>query len=106
MATIQLKPKQRISPEEQETTVIIDCDAKASVYSSAPKMVKEFQQWLENYPELVEVHADDDFGTLVSIPKKWIKIKPPKRMSDEWRERAEKRLQESRAKLSKGKELR
>lgn len=103
MEPIQLKPKKILSADEQETAVIIDGASDASVYSSNPKMIEKFQQWLNDYPESISLHSDDAYGTHISIPKKWIKIKPPKQRSDEWKADAKQRLQNARAKRNREK---
>ena len=102
MEPIQLEPKKDLPADEQETAVIIDGTSNASVYSSNPKMIEKFQQWLNDYPELISLHSDDAYGTHISIPKKWIKIKPTKQRSEEWKKEARERLEKARQKRGEG----
>lgn len=102
MEPIQLKPKKDLPADEQETTIVIDGTLNASVYSSNPKMIEEFQQWLKSYPESISLHSDDAYGTLISVPKKWIKIRPAKRRSEEWKAEARERLEKARQKRGEG----
>lgn len=88
-----------LSPEEQETTVCIDYITKrANVYSSKPSMIEVLESWVHNYPnEVVCLHADE-CGLEVSVPMGWIKVRAPKRRSEEWKEEARERLEKARQK--------
>lgn len=85
--------------EEQETVVCIEhFPSKAYVYSSKPTMAKKLKTWLAEYPDDVSLFHEDDYGTEIIVPDSWIKIRPPRRHTEEWKQQAQERLQQMRQK--------
>lgn len=77
--------------EERETCIsYADSDDKAIISSYNAQMVKRLEQLLGDYPDDVTLvwtdTIDDVDGVEVRLPKKWIKIHPPRNLSDEQRQ--------------------
>lgn len=77
-------------------------------YSSEKKWVSKIEKYAESNPEVVIKRKDDDEGIIsiiAEIPKKWIKISPPRKvnLTDEQRQALAERMRNARQKLnSKG----
>lgn len=76
--------------EERETCINYDdSDPQATVSSYNAQMVKRLKQLVEDYPDDVRLvwtcMADGTEGMEVFLPKKWIKIHPPRNLSEEQR---------------------
>lgn len=85
--------------EEQETTVCIDHQRKrANIYSSKQSVIQQLQGWIRDYPDAAVCLHADKFGLEISVPVEWVKLRAPKRRSEEWKTAAHERLQEARSK--------
>jgi hypothetical protein len=88
----------------KETSVeYLACDQHATFYSSEAKWIRKMHELQSEYPEEVTItHQSQDY-ILVHIPKTWLKIKPPRKMTltDDQRQAAAQRLYEAR-KAKKG----
>ena len=85
--------------EEQETVVCIEYfPAKVYAYSSKPNIIKRLKKWLQEYPDEVSLFHEDDYGAEVIVPESWIKIRPPRKRSEEWKAQAQERLKQMREK--------
>lgn len=71
-------------------------DAKvATVAFSQRKYITKIKRLAEEHPkECVIVDENYDGSIVAHIPTKWIKISPPKQVSDEFREQASQRFKE------------
>ena len=79
--------------EEQETSINIDyVDKSTYVYSTNKHMIDKLYKLKEKYPDEVMVMFDNVFGVEMKIPTKWIKILPPRQLSDEKREERSERM--------------
>jgi len=73
--------------EEQETVFALDyVNKRCQVYSSKPAVCESLMELLRDHPEEVKLLADDEYGTMIEIPNKWVKIKPPRAYSEERRQ--------------------
>jgi len=85
--------------EEQETTICLDHQTKrASVYSSKPAVIVMLLDWLQSYSESAILLHKDEFGIELNVPIDWVKLRAPKRRSEEWKAAAKERLSEAREK--------
>jgi hypothetical protein len=67
----------------------------ATVAFSKGKYVTKIKRLAEKYPdECVIVDENYDGSVVAHIPTKWIKISPPKQVSEEFREMASQRFKE------------
>ncbi len=90
-----MKKKVRKPFDEQETIINIDppqLSTKASVYSTIPATINMMWQLRKKHPDLVEVVADDKWGSEFKIPYAWISIKPKKELTSEQKQNLVKRL--------------
>lgn len=81
--------------EEQETIINISpnqVSVTASVYSSLQSHINKLWKLHEQYPDDVKIIRDDKYGTEFEVPRKWIKVKPPRKVSEEQRLAAAERL--------------
>lgn len=102
-----MQKKIRKSFEEQETIINIDppqISKTASYYTTIPSDIKAMWNLQKKYPDIVEVVADDKWGSEFKIPAAWITIKPKKELSEEQKqvlvERLSKRKGSSKQKKS------
>jgi len=78
---------------------------KTATYTlSQTKYVNRAKKFAEEYPDEVQIMAENPDGSVVlHFPLSWLKFSPPRKMSDELKEINGKRLQEYRAsKASEG----
>ena len=79
---------------EQETDIVIDPMTKrATVYSCIPTTIKKLYKMAEEHDE-VKVELDNNYGLMISVPQKWVKVSPPRKMSEEQRAVATERLKQ------------
>lgn len=77
---------------EQETDIVIDPTTKrATVYSCIPTTIKQLYKLAEQHDE-VRIELDNKYGLMISVPQKWVKVSPPRKMSEEQRAAAAERL--------------
>ena len=81
----------------------ISCDDHATFFSSETKWINKLLSLKENNPDLIQIthYPEENDGAIVAhVPKSWLKISPPKKMSltDEQRNAAKERLAEARKK--------
>lgn len=91
----------RCAFEEQETTINMypkKIDEMADVYTSDPVMRNKLMKLREAEPESVEIEKEDEVGLFVRVPRKWIKISIPRKvsMSEEQRAASAERLRRAR----------
>lgn len=73
-------------------------DKRATVSFSQGKYISRIKKLKERFPDEVEIVAENPDGSLYAhIPTKWIKINPPKEMTDEQREAISERFSKYRA---------
>lgn len=70
--------------EERETTVnYTDADTVATVMSYNAAMAARLKRLLAEHPDEVTLVWESEGGVEVRLPKKWIKVQPPKKLSEE-----------------------
>lgn len=80
---------------ERETNINFNNDQQAaSIFSCQRHMQKRLEELAAEYPEEVTIKKayDDDDGIIVEVPKKWIKVRPPNKLTDEQRRKISERL--------------
>lgn len=69
---------------ERETLInFSDGEPVASYYTRNPFKMRELRQLAKDKPEEVKVIQDNEFCVEVELPKKWIKIRPPRELTEE-----------------------
>lgn len=90
--------------EERETTVsYTDADTVATVMSYNAAMASRLKRLLAEHPDEVTLVWESEGGVEVRVPKKWIKVQPPraaKEYTEEEREAIRERMSAMRAKRS------
>ena len=66
----------------------------ASIYTHNAALRRRLDQLLKTRPDEIGVIRTCDNFTEYVVPKKWIKVAPPRRTSDEAKERARQRMNE------------
>lgn len=96
---LKMKVKVTTPTCDQETNINYGpVDGKmASFYTCLPRDLKRMWKLYEEYPDEVEIKADDKYGTEFMIPQAWVRIRPPRKMSEEQRQAAAERLARARA---------
>ena len=87
--------------DEQETIINIrpnQVEERVNVYTSMYTTLAQLWKLQEQYPDELLIVNDDKYGTEFSVPRKWIKIKPPKKYSEEQRARMAENLAKVRGK--------
>lgn len=85
MKQIDRIPKVQIKREELDTSICIDpLTKKAVVWSTIPVTVKKLYKLAEEHDE-VSIDLDNEFGLGIAVPMTWVKVRPPRKISDEQR---------------------
>ena len=64
--------------EEQETTINMEAQSKtAEIYTCEPRTIATMQKLAEAHPDEVVIEHPDDYGIIVRLPRKFIKVKAP-----------------------------
>ncbi|GFI23941.1 hypothetical protein IMSAGC011_02731 [Lachnospiraceae bacterium] len=81
----------KLSKYEKETIIQFnEADQTASVYTYNNALKRQLIELCEAYPEQVHCTEDNDCGGLTFLlPKKWLKITPPRVLSPAQREALE-----------------
>lgn len=73
---------------EQETTIVYNAEEDtATVYTAYSPMIRKLEILLDEYPKEVKLERKTENDLTVKVPKRWIKIKPPRSISEEQKER-------------------
>lgn len=79
--------------EEQETNInYMAAEDESIVYTSYLRDLNRFKRLIERFPDNCKVLRQTEESIIVKIPKKWIKISPPREMTEEQREACRERL--------------
>lgn len=82
--------------EEQETIINYNQSGDtASVYTFNPTLIKQLDRLAKEYDTVIKESETESSRTYI-IPKKWVKIRPPRKMSDENKQKAAERLKKAR----------
>lgn len=84
---------------EKETIINYNnAEKEASIYTCNENMQEKIRKLAEKYPEQVKITASDNYSVTAEIPKKWVKIVPPRNLTDEQRAAAAERMKKVRYK--------
>ena len=89
--------------DEQETTINMEAQSKtAEVYTCEPRTIATMQKLAEAHPDEVVIEHPDDYGIIVRLPRKYIKVSAPKKVhfSEETLRASRERLERLRASRS------
>ena len=81
--------------DEQETVINIQpnqVEERICIYTSMTTMLAKLWKIQKQRPDELLVVKDDKYGTEFSVPRNWIKIKPPKQYTEEQRQRMREQL--------------
>lgn len=88
--------KVRLAKWEQETICNFNAEEKtANVYTADPVMVRKLEALCDRCPEYKRVRADEN-GREYEFPKRLIRFRAPKQMTEEQRQAAGERLRQMR----------
>lgn len=77
---------------------------RATVSFSQGRMVSKIRKLKEEYPNDVNIYSDNGNSIVAHIPVKWIKVSPPRKISDEQKEAAAERFRKMWADKQEGSE--
>lgn len=82
-------PDYKLTNEEIETNInFSNATKEATIYTCNSSMIRRLDKLLEKFPNDVKLIAEDKFSKTYTVPKKWVmKIRPPKQISEEQKER-------------------
>lgn len=76
----------KLTSEEKETIIVFnECDKTAEIETFNKSLIKQIQKAREMYPEQVRIEAVDEEAYVIELPKKWIKVRAPRIITDEQR---------------------
>ena len=99
-----MEERTNFTKEEIETIInYTNADTYAEAYTNNTVIMKKYLKLAESNPKEVVVVQSDINSVCIRFPKKWVKIKPPRIMSEEQKQAAAERLRQLRSsgKLSK-----
>lgn len=77
---------------EQETNINFNAESdQCVIYTAYYPMIRKLEKLMEQYPDEVKLVRKTDDDIQVELPKKWIRIKPPREMSEEQRQKCAER---------------
>ena len=85
----------------RETSVeYLSCDQHATFYSCEAKWIRKIKSLQTEYPAEITIINESEDSIMAHIPKSWLKITPPRKMtlSDEQRAAAAERMSNARKK--------
>ena len=85
----------------RETSIeYLTCNDYATLYSSEAKWMRKIKQLKSDYPDSVQIMNETSESMVVHIPKSWLKVTPPRKMTltDEQRAAAADRMTKARQK--------
>jgi hypothetical protein len=95
--------KYKLTQWETETNINFNNkDAEAKVYTCNKALIRKIDKLCENYQEIVCVEHDE-YSKTYTMPKSYIKIRTPIRLSDEKRQAMSQRAKDNIHNLLRGK---
>ena len=88
----------KISNYERETTITYNDAEKVSVvYTLNTALIRKMDKLISEHPDEIILDKEDDISKTYIVPKKWIKISPPKilNLTDEQRKACGDRLKKA-----------
>lgn len=84
----------RLSRYEQETVINFNAGEKmATVYTADPAVIRNLDSLVIGYPDTFKCIKEDDISKTYEMPKTAVTYRKPRRLSEEQREAAKKRMQ-------------
>lgn len=78
---------------EKETVINFnDEDSVAHISSSQDWMKNRLHKLVDKNPDDTKITHEDEYTIIVEVPKKWISIRPPRKVSEKQRQEAAERL--------------
>ena len=76
----------------------LSCDSYASFSTTETKWIRKIKSLQQSHPNDIQILKESEDGILVHIPKSWMKITPPRKMTltDEQRLAAGERMKNAR----------
>lgn len=73
----------KLTNYERESVILFnEADRSASVYTNNPALIRQLSALCASHPEQVRRTGDNGFGGLTfELPKKWLKVSPPRVLS-------------------------
>lgn len=89
--------------EEKETVIRFDeSPDKATLFTYNGALIRKMDSYMASHPDDVECVRRDNVECLESVtyrvPKRWIKVSPPRQMSEENRQKSAERMKAMQAK--------
>lgn len=95
MNKTELEDMNRVAGNGENCIEFLRNSPVATVAISQGKYVTKIKRLAEKYPDECVILEENYDGSIVAhIPTKWVKISPPKQVSDEFREQASARFKE------------
>ena len=87
-----------MSLERSHENVIefLDDEKEAMLTLSKQRYITRVKKLAESHPDEVYIYQNPDGTIFAKVPVRWVKISPPREMTDEQREMASKRMSELR----------
>ena len=78
----------KLSNLERETICLWnEAEKTASIYTHSPTLQRQFSELCATYPEQVSQVEDNGYGGITyELPKKWVRVVPPRILSPAQRE--------------------
>lgn len=76
----------KLTAEEKETIISFnEADGTADIEVFSARILREIRKAAEMYPDEVTIKESSEGAYLVTLPKKWIKVRAPRVLTDEQR---------------------
>ena len=76
----------KLTREEMETIITFnEIDGAADIETFNSRIKRDIAKAAENYPQDVTIHDNGDGSIRAILPKKWVKIRAPRVLTDEQR---------------------
>ena len=83
----------KLNREEQETIITFNAkDKNATIYTRDPMVMREVDSLVIGYPDVFKCVAMSDIDKTYEMPKTAVSYRKPRRLSEEQREMARKRI--------------
>ncbi|MBR5179352.1 MAG: hypothetical protein IKW90_11210 [Lachnospiraceae bacterium] len=83
----------KLTREEQETIITFNAkDKNATIYTRDPMVMREVDSLVIGYPDVFKCVAMSDIDKTYEMPKTAVSYRKPRRLSEEQREMARKRI--------------
>ena len=83
----------RLTRYEQETIINFNAEDKtATLYTSDPAVMRKVDALVIEYPDIYKCIGETDIDKSYEMPKSFVSYRKPRRLSEEQREAAKKRM--------------